>query len=119
MFPLKNVTVPPGNVALGSPANAALVIVAVSVTLLPCTAPFAGPLRTVAVVAGVIVKATGDEVLGLKLLSPLYEAVNEWCPGANQGYPFGKANEPWLFKPKYVVKGTPLSLKVINPVGVP
>ena len=69
--------------------------------------------------AGVIVKATGDEVLGLKLLSPLYEAVNEWCPGANQGYPFGKANEPWLFKPKYVVKGTPLSLKAINPVGVP
>jgi len=49
-------------------------------------------------VAGVIVKLTADEVLGLKLRSPLYIADSAWEPAANRKSPFGGAVFPWLFK---------------------
>jgi hypothetical protein len=68
--PLENVTVPDGKPAVGCPANAELVTFAVRVIEAPL-APLVGEaLRPRAVLACVIVKATGTDVLGLKLASP-------------------------------------------------
>jgi hypothetical protein len=63
VLPLRNVTVPEGKLALGWPANAGLAKAIESVTNEPCGTPAAEVEREAVVLAFVMVKMTGGEVL--------------------------------------------------------
>ena len=78
---IKNVTIPVG----GLPP---LFVFTIALRAVPCNC---GSELTKEVVVGacVIVKSTGNDVLGLKLASPKYIPVTECAPGASVNNPVG------------------------------
>src|SRR5882724_3371807 len=99
-------------------ASAVVCTVALSVTFCPVLA-VVGPVAVVVVVAGVIVKTPGgDEMLGLKLGSPLYWAMTECGPAFKITGGSVSAALSWLIFTLAASVVTPLSTNFTVPVAI-